>query len=153
MIIKIAKHDDKDLRELINELDEGLKITDGDEHDFYHQFNGLNELEKIYVGYVEGVQISCGGFKILEDGRAELKRMYVRPQYRGNRYAESLLKYIENEVRSAGVFNIVLETGIRQESALKLYKRNAYIEIDKYGQYKGKALSICLGKSLDNLEM
>ena len=50
--IKRTTPDNPDFTQLVKELDAYLKGTDGAEHDFYHQFNGITSLQYVVVAYV-----------------------------------------------------------------------------------------------------
>ena len=54
------------------------------------------------VGYVDGVPACCGGVKALGGGRAEIKRMYVAPAFRGRGLARSLIDALEGAARDLG---------------------------------------------------
>ena len=71
--------------------------------------------------------VGCAALR-LEDGYAELKRMFVDPQARGLRIGQALLEGIERFALSEGVDRICLETGGRQPEALGLYRKSGYRE-------------------------
>ena len=50
--LKIKKTSATDLpfKSLIGLLDKDLAITDGEEHDFYHQFNGTEQIKHVLLG-------------------------------------------------------------------------------------------------------
>ncbi len=148
MIVKEVSIHNSKLLELISELDRGLAINDGEEHGFYNQFNGLEELSKVFVGYIDDQAIACGGYKMINEKTAELKRMFVKHFYRGKKYGEKLLRHIEEEIVESGVDELILETGIKQIAAIKLYTRNGFRRISNYRPYIGKELSLCYTKSL-----
>ena len=52
-MINIIRTDSKntDFRALIFELDAYLKITDGDDHEFYNQFNTLEKIKDVVIAY------------------------------------------------------------------------------------------------------
>ena len=113
MIVKEVSIHNSKLLELISELDQGLAITDGEEHGFYNQFNGLEELSKVFVGYIDDQAIACGGYIMINEKTAELIRMFVNHCYRGKKYGEKLLRQIEEEIVESGVDELILETGIK----------------------------------------
>ena len=49
--IRRTTPDNPDFTQLVKELDAYLKGTDGAEHDFYHQFNGITSLQYVVVAY------------------------------------------------------------------------------------------------------
>jgi len=50
---KIIRTDTKnsDFLRLISELDAYLRITDGDDHEFYNQFNTLEKIKNVVIAY------------------------------------------------------------------------------------------------------
>ena len=52
-MIKIIRTDskNKDFSNLVKELDAYLKTTDGDEHEFYNQFNNIDVLNNVILAY------------------------------------------------------------------------------------------------------
>ena len=133
---------------LVNQLDASLKITDGDEHDFYNQFNSIDALKHIVVAYLENQPIGCGAFKAFNKNSVEIKRMFTSPETRGKGIATLILKELENWASELDYSICVLETGIRQTEAVALYRKNSYKIISNYGQYEGIENSLCFEKNI-----
>lgn len=83
----------------------------------------------------EGSALGCGALRPLEDGVAELKRMYVAPAARGQGTATALLAALEDAARGRGWTTLRLETGPRQPEAVALYIRAGYRPIEAFGPY------------------
>ena len=81
-------------------------------------------------------------------GTAEVKRLYVAPEHRGNGYARVLMGALERIMAKAGVTRIVLETGTLQPEAISVYRGIGYDDAPGFGPYVGEALSVCMGKQL-----
>jgi GNAT superfamily N-acetyltransferase len=62
------------------------------------------------LGYDGDTPAAMGGWRLREDGRAELKRMYVPDEYRGRGYSRAVLLWLEDSALSAGATEVVLET-------------------------------------------
>ena len=139
---------DSNFQQLVLKLDRELKIRDGDDHAFYAQFNASLHLQHVILLYVDDKHVACGAFKILDDDKAELKRMFTLADYRGKGYASALLLALENWAASLDYKRMLLETGINQPEAVALYKKADYILINNYGPYIGIANSICMEKQL-----
>ena len=135
-------------KSLIGLLDKDLAITDGEEHDFYHQFNGTQQIKHVLVGYIGNTPVSCGAFKVLHTKEVEIKRMYTDAHYRGKGYAAQLLSALEKWAAAEGFTSCVLETGTRQKAAIALYHKCGYQIISNYGPYKGVKNSLCFKKAL-----
>lgn len=138
----------EDFIQLVHELDHYLAIIDGDEHDFYHQYNQIENLDHVVLLAIDGNTVSCGAFKELNEDTVEMKRMWTRPEYRGKGCASTVLGELEGWAREEGYTHSMLETGRRMQDAVKLYLQNGYAETENYGQYIGIENSICFKKTL-----
>lgn len=81
-------------------------------------------------------------------GSAEVKRLYVRPEYRGNGISRAIMGGLEDAALRAGAVRLVLETGVEQPEALALYESMGYDRIAPYGEYMDDPRSVCFGKEL-----
>ena len=138
----------QDFSNLVKLLDSYLKITDGDEHDFYNQFNHIDVLNHVVLAYIDTVAIGCGAFKTFDSSSIEIKRMYIMPKARNKGIAKKILKELELWASELGYKNSILETGLRQTEAVQFYKKCDYSVITNYGQYVKIKNSICFKKEL-----
>ncbi len=137
-----------DFKDLVEDLDQYLAEIDGEEHSFYAQYNHVSQINHCVILYVDGFSVSCGAFKFFENQTVEIKRMYTKPEFRGRNFAKMILIELENWALEEGFSKCILETGKRQESAVKLYQKQGYIIIPNYGQYAEVENSICFEKVL-----
>lgn len=135
-----------DFLELVRLLDQDLQIRDGDEHSFYAQFNKVDKIRHVVVAYENGEAVGCGAIKEYADGVAEIKRMFVRAEWRG--IAKSILSELETWASELGFSECILETGWNQPEAIGLYQKCGYETIPNYGQYSGVENSVCMKKLL-----
>ena len=149
--LKRTNSEDRDFVNLVGHLDADLKIRDGKDHDFYHQFNAITNIKQCIVAYQNDTAVGCGGIKGLGgDKTMEVKRMYVLPEYRGKSIAAKILSELETWTKELGFYKCILETGYNQPEAIRLYEKSRYHVIDNYGQYANVPNSICFGKNLNN---
>ena len=87
---------------------------------------------RFYLLYVDGALAGCVGMKPLDDQHAELKRLYVRPAFRGENLGEYLTKRILDDARQAGYSHVLLDTLPPLKTALALYRRLGFYEIPAY---------------------
>jgi len=118
----------QDFIALVKSLDKYLSVTDGDEHAFYDQYNKLDNIKYVVLAYQNNEAVGCGAIKAFDD--------------------QSILNELESWASQLGAIRCILETGVRQKSAVRLYKKCHYTTIDNYGQYAGMENSICFEKSL-----
>jgi len=149
-MLKLIRTDNTnvDFLSLVNLLDTNLKVTDGDEHDFYNQFNGVENIKFVIVAYLNDKLVGCGAIKHNQHKIMEVKRMFVSEVHRGKGIATQILKALELWAFELGYEKCILETGNRQKSAIALYEKNGYQVIDNYDQYIGVVNSVCFGKVL-----
>jgi len=95
-----------------------------------------------------GVAAGCGGIKLFGTEYGELKRIYVRPCFRGLGLAKRLIDHLETYTRDRGVSILRLETGIYQTEAIGLYERLGYRRIPPFASYKEDPLSFFFEKQL-----
>ncbi len=79
---------------------------------------------------------------------AEIKRLYVRPDKRGNGFARVLMGAAEDAAARVGVTRLILETGDKQPEAVALYRAIGYRVIRNFGPWIGERHSICMAKVL-----
>lgn len=112
----------------------------------YNQYNTLNEIHHVVLLYVGNQAVGCAAMKEIEPGIAEVKRVYVCKDYRGQGLSKRLMHEIELWAKEIGYHKLVLETGKVLTAAQGLYHRIGYQDIENYGQYKGVATSVCMEK-------
>lgn len=137
-----------DFRALVRLLDEDLAVRDGAEHGFYAQFNKIDAIRHVVLAYLAGEAVGCGAFKPFDADSVEIKRMYVRSAHRGRGVAQAVLTELETWARELGYAGCVLETGLKQPEAIRLYQKSGYQRIPNYGQYIGVDNSVCMQKTV-----
>lgn len=137
-----------DFQHLVGLLDSDLAIRDGDDHDFYNQFNKIDAIRFAVVAYWDRQPVGCGAIKEFSDDTVEVKRMYVLPEFRGKGIAVAVLHDLETWADKLGYKRLVLETGVKQPEAIALYNKSGYVRIPNYGQYAGVENSLCFEKVL-----
>ena len=148
-VITAERPDTPDARRLIGELQTHLES-------FYppesrHGFSVerlLAEAVAFFVLRAEGEPAGCGGIKLVGREYGEIKRMYVRPQFRGSGFGQKILDHLAGHAVAHGVARLRLETGIHQQAAIRLYERLGFYRIPPFGPYTDDPLSRCYEKSL-----
>ena len=137
-----------DYQKLVVLLDAVLKVLDGEEHDFYAQYNKSDTIKNVVVLYENNQPLGCGAFKFYENKTVEIKRMFVLPEHRGKGIAQHILLELENWAKELDYSSCILETGKKQVEAIGLYQKAGYHIISNYGQYIGMENSICMQKEI-----
>jgi GNAT superfamily N-acetyltransferase len=84
------------------------------------------------VGWIGDEAAAGGGVRMVEPDVAEIKRMYVRPGFRGRGVARVLLGALEAEALRLGACVARLDTGPKQPLAQGLYERSGYDPIGNW---------------------
>lgn len=82
----------------------------------------------------DGRPVAYGGIRPLDDATAEVKRMWVHPDWRGAGLGSRMLRHLERFAREAGFTGIRLDTNGVLTEAIALYERAGYREIQRYNE-------------------
>ena len=146
--IKKTHKADPDFLKLVYRLDMELLEMYGDAQLQYNKFNGLESIEQVVLAVCENTYAGCGGYKMYDGVTAEIKRVYVAPEFRGRKLSKAIMLGLEEAARENGYTKSILETGPKQKEAISLYTGLGYRLIENYGPYAGNDDSICFEKEL-----
>lgn len=141
-----ATSDNIDFQHLVIQLDAYLRVLDGNDHEFYAQFNKSNLLKNALVCYENNIAVGIGAYKEYDSETIEIKRMFTLPEYRGKGIAKAILSELENWAKEEKYSFSILETGYLQKDAIHLYTKLGYEVIENFGQYIGVENSVCMKK-------
>ncbi|HEU0293520.1 MAG TPA: GNAT family N-acetyltransferase [Anaerolineales bacterium] len=94
-----------------------------------------------FVTRQDDIPAGCGGIQFFGSEYGEIKRMFVRPQYRGLGLARLMLNHLEAYASEHGIPVLRLETGIHQKDAIRLYEKAGFQSIPPFGGYIEDPLS------------
>jgi putative acetyltransferase len=109
----------------------------------------LAEAVAFFVLRYNGTAAGCAGIKLVGSAYGEVKRMYVRPQFRRFGLGKLLLNHLASHARNHGVGCLRLETGIFQTEAIALYERVGFRRIPPFGNYPEDPLSLFYEKLIE----
>lgn len=140
----------KDFIVLCHELDKFLnELVGGEENRAeYIQYNKLDDIHDVVIAYDNDIPVGSASFKKYDDENAEVKRVFVKKEYRGQGISNELMKMLEQRAREKGFKFFILESGEPLVSAMALYKKIGYKVIPNYGQYVDMKDSVCMKKKL-----
>lgn len=149
-MIRCVRTNSNDLQfqQLALELENDLRIRDGEDHLFYSALNKIAYIEHVIVAYEDKLPVGCGAIREYAASTMEIKRMFIIPAMRGRGVASLILKTLEDWGRELGYNICRLETGLNQPEAIAFYKKQKYIIIPNFGKYKDSSNSICFEKTL-----
>jgi len=84
------------------------------------------------VAKYENAIVGCVGYRKINNEICEMKRLYVKDEYKGKGIGASLIKEVMKSAKNQGYRKMRLDTLEKMESAIKLYKRYGFHEIEQY---------------------
>lgn len=138
-----AYHCETEIRELFSEYTDMLIAGDSSFRKYLDIQNYEEELAhlenkygppygRLYLARVDGAAAGCIGLRKMDGQNCEMKRLYVRPQFRGNGLGALLVQKVIADARSVGYSAMFLDTLPFLESAIHMYKKLGFYLIDCY---------------------
>lgn len=134
-------------RELIAELDSYLGALYPPERNYLLDVESLCSPGITFLlARCDGAAAGCGAVRRIDATSAEIKRMFVRPRFRGLGVGSAILAALEEHAHSQGARTLLLETGTEQPEALTLYAHRGYRRRANYGEYRDEPSSVFMEK-------
>ena len=87
---------------------------------------------RLYLARVGGEAAGCIALRKLDEERCEMKRLYVRPAFRGHKIGDALVDRVIGDARAIGYRYMLLDTLPFLESAIHMYRKRGFYEIPCY---------------------
>lgn len=120
---------------LFSEHDDFMLDAMGGDRRFYTRYSEKEKLEAVWIAYADGLPAGCAAYRKKEAGTGEVKRLFVRPEYRGGGIAKELLKNLERHAGEQGCAALHLDTRLNLEPAVSLYRSFGYQTVYQEGLY------------------
>src|SRR6476659_1683104 len=147
--IVAARPDSREAMALLAELDTALH-----EYPYPPESRHAFSVEKLIRESVAFLLLSyggqlaaCGGVKLFAD-YGEVKRMYVRPVFRGKGLGKAILNHLAEHARANGIDALRLETGIYQVEAIGLYDGCGFQRRGPFGHYRNDPNAVYFEKPI-----
>lgn len=111
-------------------------------------YNISASISHVLIAYLNDTAIACAGLKHYSNKDAEIKRVWVEPEYRRRHIAQSLMKLIEEKAKEIGYKRTILQTREIMADAICLYESIGYKRIINYPPYDKLSEAVCLAKEL-----
>jgi Acetyltransferases len=139
-VITISPTDDLTVvRELITEYTNSLGV-DLSFQDLDHELDTLAQFyEQIFVAREDNRAAGCVALRRIDDTTCEMKRLYIRPEFRGHDLGRHLAEHVINEARQRGYQRMRLDTLPSMTAAIPLYQSLGFVEIAPIDSTSSKA--------------
>ena len=146
-----ARPDSPEAVQLITELDTHLNphLYPPQSRHAFSVDKLVQERVAFFIARYDEVPAGCGGLKLFGTEYGEIKRMFVRPPYRGYGLGKSILNHLAAYAQQHQVNVLRLETGIYQTEAIGLYERVGFQLRPPFGEYTDDPMSVYYEKQLD----
>ncbi|WP_439558069.1 GNAT family N-acetyltransferase [Dyadobacter sp.] len=136
---------------LTDQLDDELCAIYNTKKEDFEDYNRITDLKTVVLAYEEEELVGCGCFKKLDETTLELKRMFIKPAFRGRGIASAIVQELEKWGLELGYTSAFLETGKGQPQAIQLYQKLGYEQITDFLEYEVSDYSVCMRKKLIDL--
>ncbi len=89
---------------------------------------------RLAIALIDGNVAGCIALRPIDDGSCEMKRLYVRPAFRGTGLGVELVCWLIAQARSIGYKTMFADTMPVMERALAMYERMGFERIDAYAE-------------------
>lgn len=97
----------------------------------------------MYVAEENGALAGCVALKDIGSGRCEMKRLYVRPEFRGRKLGLQLAAAIVQKAKEMGYYFMYLDTHREaQKVAIEMYRKMGFVECGDYHENPGGLLCL-----------
>ncbi len=141
--IKLAYDRKREIRELFSEYTNMLIDMDTQVAEYLSVQNYEDELEnlsvkygmpygRLYIAEVGGEPAGCVALRKLDHDNGEIKRLFVRPSFRGNKIGNQLMELVLEEAKKVGYKSVYLDTLPFLKEAIHMYEKLGFCQIDSY---------------------
>jgi len=102
------------------------------------------------VAYLSSLPVGCGGYRWLDRlaHAIEIKKVYVDPAARGQGAGRAVMTWLERHAATAGARQVLLETGVRNTAAMRLFASAGYQSTAGYVEDRDPAINRAFAKTL-----
>lgn len=87
---------------------------------------------RLYLAYYNEELAGCIGLRKIDEQNCEMKRLYVRPKFRGKQIGNQLVRKIIEDAKEIGYSHMLLDTLPFLENAISMYRKCGFYEIESY---------------------
>jgi len=100
------------------------------------------------VAYLDGHPVAMGAHRPIDERSTEIRRMFTVAVARRTGAAKAVLLELEAHAKREGFTEVKLETGSRQQPAMRLYESVGFRRVPAFGHYRDDPTSVCYAKQL-----
>ena len=121
---------DASVLKLFSEHDDFMIDFLGEDKVYYTRYNESENIEKVWVVFSDNLPVGCIAYRKKEEGTGEVKRLYIKKEYRGKGISKELLKTLEAEERL--IVTLMVFEGYKSLEIAQMLHRNHSTIRSKY---------------------
>jgi len=125
----------EDVIQLFSEQDDFMIDFLDDDSVYYTRYSKNENIKNVWVAYFDDLPIGCVAYRKKSTDVGEVKRMFIKNEYRGRGISKSLLDMVEQHAKQCGDHTLHLSTRITLEPAITVYRHSGFIETFRNGLY------------------
>ena len=87
---------------------------------------------RLYIAFYENQVAGCIALRKLNETECEMKRLYVKPEFRNKGIAKMLVEKVVSDSKEIGYSGMLLDTLPFLQTAIKMYRKMGFYEIGCY---------------------
>ncbi len=107
----------------------------GEDKAYYTRYNESENIENCWIAYSDDSPIGCIAFRKKSDNVGEVKRLFIKSEYRGCGISKILLDTVECYAKEHGFHALFLDTRITLEPAVSIYRNFGFSIVFQQGLY------------------
>lgn len=111
-------------------------------------YNISDMIQDVILAYIGEKCVGCAGLKKYSEHDAEIKRVWVEPEYRGMGIATKMMSEAEKKAIQNGSQRAILQTREIMYDAVRLYQKLGYMKIPNYPPYDALDGAVCYAHQL-----
>ena len=123
------------IQELFSEHDDFMIEFLAEDKWCYTRYSEQENIGKVWLVSIDNHSAGCIAYRKKADGVAEVKRLFIRKEYRGQGIAKCLLKTVERFAIEQGYHTLFLDTRITLEPAVSIYQAFGFQIVFQQGLY------------------
>lgn len=126
---------DAEILRLFSEHDDYMIDFLAEDRIYYSRYSENERLEAVWAAVIDGQTVGCAAYRTKENAVGEVKRVFVREEFRGKGISKRLMDAVEAHARKEKCEKLFLDTRITLEPAVSVYRKRGFEEVFRQGLY------------------
>lgn len=125
----------EEIIKLFYEQDDYMMDFLGADGVYYTRYSKTEKIKRVWLAYFRELPIGCVAYCKKSSDVGEVKRMFIKEEYRGRGISKLMLNMVQQYAKQCGDYKLHLSTRITLEPAITLYLHSGFFETFRDGLY------------------